>query len=233
MSLRKQLGLGERELVAIVGAGGKSTLLLGLGGELSSAGRSVVMTTTTKMGADQLPNWAVACRTADEVRASAGPGRPVFLLEDVDTSKIVGASPALVDEVFAQSDVDYVLAEADGAAGRFVKAPAEHEPVVPTGTTVVVVVVGLKAVDRRIADVAHRPERVAALLGCGVDHVLEPADLASVVAHPRGGMWHVPETARIIVTLTGDNGDAAAEIRTALAAEPRIDRVVVVGRFGS
>ena len=233
MSLAAQVGLGERELVGIVGAGGKSTLLLGLGRELASAGESVVMTTTTKMGADQLPSWAVACRSVGEVAEALGFGRPVFLLEDVDTSKIVGAPAELVDKVFAQMDAGYVLAEADGAAGRLVKAPAEHEPVIPATTTLVIIVVGLRAVGRPIWEVSHRPQRVAALLVCDVDHVLEAADLAAVVAHPQGGMWHVPETARVVVALTGADGPAASEVQERLVSEPRIERVVVVGRFGT
>lgn len=230
MSVAEQLGLGSGELVAIVGAGGKSTLLLGLGRELSTAGSSVVMTTTTKMGADQLPDWAVACRTSGEVDSAIAAGQPVFLLEGVDSSKIVGAAAAVVDEAFARRDVDFVLAEADGAAGRLLKAPAQHEPVIPATTTLVVVVVGLGSVGGRIAAVTHRPERVAALLGCGVDHVLEPIDLATVITHPRGGMWHVPDTARVVAALTGDNEPAASKVRELLAPEPRIERVVVVGR---
>ncbi len=233
MRVAEQLGLGSSELVAIVGAGGKSTLLLGLGRELSTAGSSVVMTTTTKMGADQLPDWAVACRTSGEVESALAAGQPVFLLEGVDSSKIVGAAAVLIDEVFARRDVDFVLAEADGAAGRLLKVPAEHEPVIPTTTTLVVIVVGLGAVGGRIAAVAHRPERVAALLGCGVDHVLEPLDLAAVIAHPEGGMWHVPESARVVVALAGENESAAAQIRGALATDTRVERVVVVGPFGA
>lgn len=230
MSVAEQLGLGSGELVAIVGAGGKSTLLLGLGRELSTAGSSVVMTTTTKMGADQLPDWAVACRTSGEVDSAIAAGQPVFLLEGVDSSKIVGAAAAVVDEAFARRDVDFVLAEADGAAGRLLKAPAEHEPVIPATTTLVVIVVGLGSVGGRIAAVAHRPERVAALLGCGVDHVLEPIDLATVITHPRGGMWHVPDPARVVVALTGEDEPAASKVQGFLASEPRIERVVVVGR---
>ena len=61
--LRTLLGLGRSELVAFVGAGGKSSLLLGLGAELSVSGSRVVLTTTTKMGTDQIPGWATVCRT--------------------------------------------------------------------------------------------------------------------------------------------------------------------------
>ena len=76
--------------------------------------------------------------------------------------------------------------EADGAAGRFLKAPADHEPVIPAGTTVVVVVAGLKAVGGRIADVAHRPERVASLLRSGPFPSRNPDDnLADLEGHAR------------------------------------------------
>jgi molybdenum cofactor cytidylyltransferase len=222
------LGIGARELVAIVGAGGKSTLLLGLGRHHAEAGRSVVMTTTTKMGADQLPTWAVPCRTVAEVSAAVASREPAFLFTDIDSSKIVGASANLVDVIFALDEVDYVFAEADGAAGQSLKAPADHEPVIPLATTVVIVVASLAAIGGRIVDVTHRPERVAALLGCGEDHVLEPDDLALVLSHPRGGLWHVSETARVIVVLTGAGPTGASDqIRAGLTAEPRIERVVV------
>lgn len=227
------LGLGPQELVAIIGAGGKSTLLLGLGRHQSEQGRAVVMTTTTKMGADQLPEWAVPCRTRDEISAAMARGEPAFLLADVDHSKIVGATASLVDEVFALDEVDSVFVEADGAAGQLLKAPADHEPVFPTSTTVVLAVAGLGAIGGRIADVTHRPERVAGLLGCGVDHVLEPIDLATVLGHARGGLWLVPDAARVVVVLTGaGHPGARRQIATALGANPRIDRVVVWGRPG-
>ena len=120
-----------------------------------------------------------------------------------------------------------MFVEADGAAGQLLKAPAGHEPVFPTSTTSVVAVAGLGAIGGRIADVTHRPKRVAGLLGCGVDHVLEPMDVATVLGHPRGGLWLVPDAARVVVVLTGAGpAGAADQIATVLAANPRIDRVV-------
>ena len=38
-----------------------------------------------------------------------------------------------------------------------------------------------------IGEICHRPERVAALLGTGQDHILTPADVAAVLANPQGG----------------------------------------------
>ena len=47
VALAEQLGLGDRELVAFVGAGGKSTMLFGLGDELAAGGGGGIDVTTS------------------------------------------------------------------------------------------------------------------------------------------------------------------------------------------
>jgi len=47
--LTDSLGLQEREVISLVGAGGKTTLMFRLARELLLAGRKVVTTTTTKI----------------------------------------------------------------------------------------------------------------------------------------------------------------------------------------
>ncbi len=113
--LRTLLGLNRSELVAFVGAGGKSSLLLGLGAELSASTNGVVMTTTTKMGTAQIPGWAKVCRTDGEVSAALERGEPVFLVGAIAGDKVTGVAPEVADRLFATAEVDYLLAEADGA----------------------------------------------------------------------------------------------------------------------
>jgi probable selenium-dependent hydroxylase accessory protein YqeC len=225
-SLVALLGIGDRDLVAFVGAGGKSTLLLAAGQELG-AGGPVVVGTTTKMGVDQLPGWAVVCRTAAEVEATLEAGSPAFLLGSIEGHKVVGATPEVVDQVFAASGAP-VLVEADGARRRPFKAPGPHEPVIPACATLVVVVAGLGAVGGRIADVCHRPELVAALLGCATDDDLGTAEMAAVIGHADGGLARVPAAARVAVALTQGRADDAARLASLLAPHPRIERVVRV-----
>ena len=105
--------------------------------------------------------------------AAVGPGRPVFLLEDVDSSKIVGAAAALVDNVFALQGVDFVLAEADGAAGRLQRrrrntSRSFRQP--RRWSWLSWACVRLAAASRMLPPAATG----AALLGCDIDHVLEP-----------------------------------------------------------
>ncbi|MBC7292858.1 MAG: hypothetical protein H5T84_01900, partial [Thermoleophilia bacterium] len=75
VSLTDVLGLAGRELVALVGGGGKSTLLLRLAGELGGRAARVLVTTTTAMYADQLAragpvfwvrHWGEAARKMEQ-----------------------------------------------------------------------------------------------------------------------------------------------------------------------
>jgi probable selenium-dependent hydroxylase accessory protein YqeC len=233
--LRDLLGLGDRELVSLVGGGGKSTMLFGLGDELAAAGRRVILTTTTKMGRDQAMVAPTVCWDADTqcaVDALANPG-PVMLVTGGDDHKVTGPSPEVVDRLFTESNADYIIVEADGSRGRSLKAPAVHEPVVPSASTTVVILMGIDAVGHRLADVTHRVGEAMRFTGLPPDHTLRPADCATILTHPDGALRVCPPTARIIVALTkvltAADVAAATEIERRLATHEQIDFCVQVG----
>lgn len=257
MSLVELLGLGAHELVAIVGAGGKSTLMATLGAELAEAGHTVLATTTTKMGSGQTDRFPTVVWVDDvlgkdvfrkdvlgkdvlgkDVLRKEGvdatdlrtrPG-PILVLERGDERKVTGPAPHVVGALFATSD--YMLVEADGARGRSFKAPAEHEPVIPAATTYVAIVMGADAFGRPIAEAAHRPERVVALSGREASAAITPAVVASVVGHRDGGLRGVPQEARIavVVTKVADEADRrrVRDLAAGLEQHPRIERVVAI-----
>lgn len=194
------LGLRAREHVAFVGAGGKSTLLLGVGHEIAGSEAPVVMATTTRMSADQAPAWAELCTNLSQVERALASATPAFLIEGIEGSKAMGISPLLADEIY-QSTAATVLVEADGAQGRPFKAPAAEEPVIPSTTTLVVVVAGMDGLGGIIADVCHRPERVAALTGRRRGDLLRAEDMAKVLGHEDGGRKGVPPGARLVFVL--------------------------------
>jgi probable selenium-dependent hydroxylase accessory protein YqeC len=149
------LGLGPREHVAIVGGGGKTALMIALADALSRAGARVVTTTTTKV-------WLTQARLAPRLifrhnhplwREDLGRGlsesKSVFVAEQpLESGKAEGIDPAVCDELFTSGAADYLIAEADGAAGHPVKAHAPHEPVIPQSSTVVVAMAGLDCLGR-------------------------------------------------------------------------------------
>ena len=159
-TLPAALGLtGGPELVAFVGGGGKTSLLFALAESLP--GR-VVITTTTRIFAAQM-RLAPAVVYADDLSPLGAlldaHGR-CLVVGHVDGDKARGVAPDLPARLLARPDVDAVVVEADGSRMRPVKAPAEHEPVIPPETTLVVPVAGLDALEGPLAEVAHRAEIV-------------------------------------------------------------------------
>lgn len=230
-SLVDLFGVGSRELVSFTGGGGKTTLLLSLGGELADRGDPVVMTTTTKLGLDQASDTAV-CWSDDPVavRAALERSPQVFVLSERDDHKVRGFDSASVSRLYKETPA-HVLVEADGSRGRPLKAPEAHEPVVPAATTLAVVVVGIDAIGRPISAAAHRPARVVALTGREVDDPITAEVAAAVISHPEGGLKGIPESARVVVAVTKVGPDSAAVVErlaALISGHPRIERVAAI-----
>ncbi len=191
------LGLGARSHVALTGGGGKTTLLHAIGDQLDG---QLVLTTTTKMGADEHGDRPVLLDPPDSEVVASASSDPVVVWSRIDGAKAIGVERMRCDDWFAH--VDHVIVEADGSRGRPFKAPNEFEPVIPSTATHVVHVIGADALGRVIADQCHRPLRVAALARCRADQRLDPHLAARVVLHERGVRKSTPSGAEFVVVVT-------------------------------
>ena len=173
-------------VVALVGAGGKTSTLYALAKEGVEAGRRVVVTTTTHM----MPHPGLPLTDhMEELPALLERHPAVTLGRFLRPDKLSEAGQP--EECLRWADL--VLVEADGARLRPLKAPADHEPVIPHGAAAVIATAGLDCLGKSIGEICHRPERVRALLGVGEDHILTPADVAAVLSSPQGGRKGVTE----------------------------------------
>ncbi|MGF1596960.1 MAG: selenium cofactor biosynthesis protein YqeC [Acidimicrobiales bacterium] len=201
--LAAALALGRHEHVAVVGGGGKTTIVHALAQQLRG---SRIVTTTTKMGYDQQRALLVVLAPtgddgADErVVAAAVPDGAVMAWRSIEGTRAIGVAPEACDRWFER--VDHVLVEADGSRRRPFKAPGPNEPVVPSTTTVMVSVIGADALGAVIADGCHRPLVVAELAGCDPDDRLTPERAARVLLHERGQRRACPDGARLVVAMT-------------------------------
>lgn len=225
-SLGEALGVG-RDLVSFVGAGGKTTLLHRLGAERHRTGDRVILTTTTKMGTDQERGMAVAGPDPAAIAQALDRDRICLVVAEAIGTKLVGVAPTVVDGWWDQGLAELVAVEADGARRNLIKAPAEHEPVIPASSTVVVWVMSALAFGEPIADVAHRPDLFAAALGVSEDHAITPELVARLVTSSGGGRKGVPAGARLLVAVTRVGADRTAA--TALAEFIRPIPLVMVG----
>lgn len=236
MSLLGLLGLRRPEVVAVVGAGGKTTLVYRLAAEARSLGWRVLVTTTTHMGTlPEATTGPVFVEAEGDVDGALGAalathGIATLLGRRVRPDKLQGIAPERVDSLAGLSDL--VLVEADGARGRSLKVPAEHEPVVPSSTTLLVVVAALDVLGLPLlSDHVHRVEQVAGVTGKSLGAILEESDVAACLTHPRSYPSRVPRGARAAAFLNKAEGDAseAAARRIAVALASTYP-VVVAGR---
>ena len=162
-------------ITAIIGSGGKTTLLRVLGEALAEEG-SVLLCTSTKI----FPFPGLLCaQTPEELREFAQKTRLLCAgIPDPKTGKLTppAASFSRLAEQF-----DYVLVEADGAAHRPMKAHAPWEPAVPPEANQTICVVGAAGFGQSIATAAHRPTRFAALAGVAETVDITPELAAAVL----------------------------------------------------
>ncbi|MGW8318104.1 MAG: selenium cofactor biosynthesis protein YqeC [Candidatus Promineifilaceae bacterium] len=210
ITLPEAFGLARPgQLVAFVGAGGKTSLMFALAQALS--GR-VVVTTTTRIFAAQMKRAPAVCYLQGEEDDLPDLGQMLshhgicLVVGQVVGDKALGVPAELPARLLARPDIDHVLVEADGARMLSCKAPAAHEPVIPIGATLVVAVAGIDAVGGRISDVAHRPERVSALTGLDPQARMTTEALATLLLHPEGGLKDVPDAAEFAVFLNKVEG---------------------------
>ena len=156
---------------AIVGSGGKSTLLKVLGRELMLAGKHVVLATSTHMLPVAGIPWESATRrltgtawrmsglhpsgcTCAQCQAPRGSICQAGVL-DPESGKL--SAPREGFSELARR-FDYVLVEADGSKRLPLKAHADWEPVIPRESSNVVWVVGASGFGKPIGETVHRPE---------------------------------------------------------------------------
>lgn len=182
MRLWDKLGLDmhRHRVIALVGGGGKTTTMYALAREAREAGKTVIVTTTTHI----LPHPALFMTDETDPAALRAllEQHGILTVGALDQKgKMTGG-----DVAACAAAADIVLAEADGARVRPLKVPADHEPVIPAQTNAVLALSGMDCLGRTVEDICHRPERVCALLECGMDHVIAPADVAAILSSPQG-----------------------------------------------
>lgn len=186
----------EPGITAIIGSGGKSTLLKTLGLELMRAGGRVLLCTTTHMLPVAGVPWGGSSRRLDAVpwkpgalhvpgctcEACAGMSRGGIRqagVLDPETGKL--SSPAEPLDQLAQR-FDYVLAEADGSKRLPLKAHAAWEPVIPSGTANIVWIAGASGLGKPINEAVHRPELFCERCGCEPTDIATPENVAQVLS---------------------------------------------------
>lgn len=197
---REQLAAFGPGIVTLTGGGGKTSLLFSLGKSLAERGAAVLLTTTTKMLRPESNEWMDTALREDPSSLALSGLRALFAArpprESVSPEKVIGYSPEAVDALSTRCVAEWIVVEADGAAGRPLKAPAVHEPVIPSLTSIAVAVLGLSCMNRPFTrDIVFRGDEFSAVTGLVEGDAISPAAIARLAAHPGGMFKNVPSNA--------------------------------------
>lgn len=168
-----QIGRG---ITALIGGGGKTTLMYTLAEELKCRGKVIICTSTKIKQPTQYPTLFGA---SEEDVAAALKEQDVLCVADKSGEDKLCAPQLSFDTLTRLAD--FVIVEADGAKRLPLKAHAPHEPVIPSGAHRTVMVVGIDGIGKTIAETCHRPALYAQLAGQSEDAVVTPEIAAKVI----------------------------------------------------
>ena len=225
--LREALMLEGQGVISLVGAGGKTSLMFKLAREMADAGEPVLTTTTTKIlvpARDQsrclifsespeiILNKARALLNDNKLHITAAanqmPGE----------EKLLGLQPQTIDVLFEAKLFRWIIVEADGAARKSLKAPADHEPVVPKSTSHAVGICGLSGVGKPLTEQwVHRAERFAKITGLAPKTPVTEAAVGDILVHEKGIFKNTPSHALRIAFLNQADIPGAPEAGKTIA----------------
>ncbi len=219
-------------VLSLVGGGGKTSIMFHLARQLAAVGKKVLTTTTTKIfypTAEQ--SESVLVNAAPEAIlsqvSSCHPAGHITAASELlaDGSKLKGFSSEGIS-IFAEAGLfDWILVEADGSARRPLKAPEEHEPVIPANSTVLVAVAGLEVLDRPLSEeIVFRSSLAGVLMGISAGESITESALVNLFNHPLGAFKGAPDQARRFLFLNKADDlkrrEAATRIATLLRQNP-------------
>ena len=236
MKLLDAFDIVRGDVIAFIGAGGKTSTLVNLGYELAEAGWRVTATTTTWMKEDQLVLIPQSVPMEDGVQAiSAGLNqyRFVFLYDHIRDGEVYGPPPEYISQLMDTLDSDVLLIEADCANGLPLKAPYAREPIIPAETTLVVPTASVSVLGQELNEEnVYNAQAIMDRYGFIEDARVKSPWVAQVLRDEKLGLHGVPKKARVMVLLNQVTSHGYARARARLIARltlrsPRVNGVVI------
>ncbi len=222
--LLSYLALHPGMLCSVIGAGGKTATVMALARGLQQREQPVITTTTTKIWPPPHLSLLLA-NTVDDVFALQFPrsGAAIVVGKRIGPEgKLYGLAAETVDVLAVRNDRHVILCEADGAAGRPLKAHGPFEPIIPLTSSLVLVVAGLDAVGRRLDEtVAHRLEPFTRITGLKAGDVIGPPHVAAAI---QAAANHSPAGADFVYVLN------KADTTAGLVAAEQVHRRLTISQ---
>lgn len=198
-------------VIAIVGAGGKTTVGIHIGKKLAAMGRHALLTTTTKifMPADE----AVYLGSPALIKAQSA--YMVAANRLLRGGKLKGYAAQDIAAIANLALFDAIIVEADGGARKPVKAPNETEPVYPAAMDLIIGVIGLDCLGKPVSnDYVHRQELFRRVTGAKDGEPITARHIMSLISHADGLFRHAPANfPRVVFMNKSDTMDETTRLQ--------------------
>lgn len=204
MDLVNRFRLSGSSRIALVGSGGKTTLMFQLAKDYQTR---VILTTSTHMAQDQLQgaDHHIEVHDGGDIPDPAENLQGDVLLftgPPVETNRVGGLDPELLENLLKLADCWNcpLIIEADGARKLPLKAPADHEPPIPHFVDTVITVIGLSGLGKPLNEKwVHRPEYFSRLVDLPFESVINSHHLVHALTSDGGGLKNIPSRAHKIL----------------------------------
>lgn len=188
MKLCNYIGLKEKDIISIVGAGGKTSFLFKLAKELKQNNYKVLVTTTTKIYVPPKEDYDFACLKEEQFFKYASmksPGIYVYGMGVNLENKIIGIEENILNELMPY--FDYILIEADGAKEKGIKGWNQFEPVISKKTTKTIGILDIQTIGMEICkENVHRSKIFCGITQAQEGESIKIEHLSRLISHQQG-----------------------------------------------
>ncbi|MFR5265026.1 selenium cofactor biosynthesis protein YqeC [Clostridium sp.] len=219
----------DKDVVSIVGSGGKTTLMNYLAKEFNK--RKVLVSTTTKIRIPSQGFYDFIAFNKEEADA----------IKNINNKGIYVLGSKIKDNKLESFDLEYmksitdnfdiVFLEADGSKEKYIKGWNEIEPVILDNTTITIGIINLEILGKLVNENnVHRVEQFMDLTGAKLNDVIEKEHLIAVIRGEKGLFKNSKGRRILLINGVKDNKTRkiANEItETILKKHNKIDEVII------
>ena len=209
----------EKSCIALIGGGGKTTLLHKLASEFSKIFPNVLQTSLTKTAFYKTDEPIILQDTSiEKINSIKGKRNPLFVIgEKLSDDKLKGISETDLDSIRKYFNV--TIFECDGARNKPLKAHTDYDPIVPKFTANVIIIVGAEVINTKISDgLVHRPELFCNNWKISPDTSLDIDFIVKVVSSKKGYLTKISHDVKItyFVNKADENRNSAMDLAEAI-----------------
>lgn len=203
------IDINTKEMISVVGGGGKTTTIFKLASELKLFNKRVLVTTTTAIyNPTTLYDNLVILDNKQNIESNWKAGTITILGNCISLeNKLLGVDSSFLNDIFEKNLFDFILVEADGSKKKPIKAPASHEPVIPNLTSITIGVIGMDSLGKIIDEESvHRPEIFSKITNSKIGDIITEEIIFRLVTSKEGLFKGAPkDNKRYLLLNKADN----------------------------